>query len=647
MLTAIADKLNYNIDKNILEAFMPSATQEESMRKLCNMLGYDMKYYRSASGEVTISMADAYASSDKTIFNAFADNSVIIPIFTAIKNSDNDIAYVTTEQATLNATNLSVTVPVLEGSLVACENDNEDIINMSHLDDNNRYYLPETQIAENGIFITNVNDTDGVNASDFSVWKRVDNLNTQAEGTYCYKVGYDSKECLPYIQFPDDIGTLIEDGLYIYYIRTSGVNGNTSAKSLCVMEKPEAWSNYSSSDDSTNPYDDLDVDEDFVISNESATTGGSNTESLTGAYNSYKKTIGTFDTLVTCRDYMNKIYQLLESDDVTPLVSNIIVSDIRDDINKMYTLCTFDEFGIKYEDTPINSGNTSAISHFDLVVYPFKTVRGYNTAAEYQNSFSYTTENINEITTDLKDYKTISHRFVKPDSTDIVCIKNYLKLKAGITTTTKVNAAEQQIILAAIYTALYKNFNMRKIDFGEELPRDSILEVIENADTRIKNVALEEIKYFTRIELANGTEINMDGTTYGGDSGDHKNIDKVNYLILRNILAGKVELFNYDEDFATSYTEKPDSNTRYYPATTNDKAIKSIAGVFIPATTDNKTAPQSLTDNEVIEFRAPNFKTTKTFSSYINYFVRLNVSSTGGGAIPATFETLKTFMAST
>lgn len=62
--------------------------------------------------------------------------------------------------------------------------------------------------------------------------------------------------------------------------------------------------------------------------------------------------------------------------------------------------------------------------------------------------------------------------------------------------------------------------------------------------------------------------------------------------------------------------------------------------------TDNKTAPQTLTDNEVIEFRAPNFKTTKTFSAYINYFVRLNDSSADGGVIPATFETLKTFMIS-
>ena len=47
-LAGIADKLNYNIDKNTLEAFMPTAAQEDSMHKLCDMLGYSMKYHRSA-----------------------------------------------------------------------------------------------------------------------------------------------------------------------------------------------------------------------------------------------------------------------------------------------------------------------------------------------------------------------------------------------------------------------------------------------------------------------------------------------------------------------------------------------------------------------------------------------------------------------
>jgi hypothetical protein len=55
VLAGIADKLNYNIDKNILEAYMPTAAQMESMRKLCELVGYDVKYYQSAETKVRIS----------------------------------------------------------------------------------------------------------------------------------------------------------------------------------------------------------------------------------------------------------------------------------------------------------------------------------------------------------------------------------------------------------------------------------------------------------------------------------------------------------------------------------------------------------------------------------------------------------------
>ena len=55
VLTAVADKLNYNIDKNTLEAFMPSATQVESMRKLTEMMGYPMKHYIAATCDANIS----------------------------------------------------------------------------------------------------------------------------------------------------------------------------------------------------------------------------------------------------------------------------------------------------------------------------------------------------------------------------------------------------------------------------------------------------------------------------------------------------------------------------------------------------------------------------------------------------------------
>ena len=41
----IADHNNYNIDKNILEAFLPSATQDRSVRNITEMNGYVPRYY--------------------------------------------------------------------------------------------------------------------------------------------------------------------------------------------------------------------------------------------------------------------------------------------------------------------------------------------------------------------------------------------------------------------------------------------------------------------------------------------------------------------------------------------------------------------------------------------------------------------------
>ena len=92
-LTGIADKLNYNIDKNTLEAFMPSAAQEDSMRKLCEMLGYNIKYYRSAVTNATIKYHNTDPEDEE--YNAISAG-LVIPKFTVLVNN-NDISYFTTE----------------------------------------------------------------------------------------------------------------------------------------------------------------------------------------------------------------------------------------------------------------------------------------------------------------------------------------------------------------------------------------------------------------------------------------------------------------------------------------------------------------------------------------------------------------------
>ena len=52
----MTDKLNYNIDKNILELFPSSVTQYQNAREIFDQCGYTMRYYNSASVNVSFVM---------------------------------------------------------------------------------------------------------------------------------------------------------------------------------------------------------------------------------------------------------------------------------------------------------------------------------------------------------------------------------------------------------------------------------------------------------------------------------------------------------------------------------------------------------------------------------------------------------------
>lgn len=709
-LTGIADKLNYNIDKNTLEAFMPTAAQEESMRKLCDMLGYNVKYYRSAETTVNIKYYNSDPSDDEIEALQYG---LVIPKFTTITNSDQDINYFTTNQnpVYISTTTPSVTVSCMEGQIVKCESTTDNnVITANQISDSNRFYLPEHQIAENGIFVYNV----VANNEDGDIWEKVDNLNIQARGSRVFKFGYDSYEGRPYLEFPDDYSELINDGLFIYYARTSGANGNVSTRTLTQLELPSAtgWDKVSA--------------ESFSVENSFSATTGANIETIDQAYNNFKKTIGTFETLVTCRDYMNKIYTMTSDDTGKYLVSNALVADIRTDINRAVTICSCDDAGIFYKESSLvenakvldsteysntksvevidssesiderklstankpvfnakrnvsnscwflgsadglplaktsfidsvtstpgafnaeQDGNVvefqgfwwieqgafrfktvlpveeivsttstitktitntvtnhiessvetnNAIDHFDLVLYPFKSYNQIRNnvkdiQAVYDKSFEYTS-NASTIKRklDQSDIKTIAHNIISPRKHDIVSINNYLRLNAIIGTTSKITTEEGVLLIEKIKIALANAFNMRELDFGEEIPFDSILNVIENADTRISVVSLAEPALYTTFSVYEGDDgignpilreyaVASDWLTEeyadSSDRFEYTNANAAdtsnkythtfntteakkiyNRLAVRNILAGRIPLFKYNTTFKTSFSD--------------------------------------------------------------------------------------------
>ena len=260
---------------------------------------------------------------------------------------------------------------------------------------------------------------------------------------------------------------------------------------------------------------------------------------------------------------------------------------------------------------------------------------GLNNQLEYKNSFKYDDSNLGEIKQEIEDCKTMSHAFVNPKKTDLACIKNYYNLSAKITTNKKVNSLEQADILNNVYAAIYKNFNMRNIDFGEEIPYDNILKVIEEADSRINFVSLSDPDLTTKF-------CSVDRNEYGLDETAGKLY--FNKIALKNILAGRVPLFKYDESF------KPEYNEQQYPSWTEGTESKSYDTQYkhlhrLVSHYDVPIAelPVRLNENEVIQFRLPNLRTTKTYPAYVNYYLHIE-NSNSISAVAATMITLRQFL---
>lgn len=593
----VADKVNYQIDKNILERFISSCTQRESMVELTETLGYNMHYYRAAETEVVFS----YKLSDEL------KNDIIIPKHTIIENASK-IPYITVADSFIDKKSKSSDlVEVIQGKIQTINILGNEKVQLENLNNNNRLYFPELMVAENGIFISEgLSDT----------WLKVDNLNTLAYGTFAYKFGFDSKKNLPYIEFPDWIADIIGEGLKVDYVVTQGVAGNVAAKELNIIKK---WA-----DDSSVNTDDI------RVINLSASFSGSDPETLDESYLGFKKIIGTFDTLVTCRDYANAIYNMTSG--IDPLVSNVQVADRRTDINYACDVATFDPFlGTVIESVPMKAlGKNSEkegkdkITPFDLVLYPFRPITNTTVSAiqkgkgGYNDSFKFLEEyKTGAITSKLENsgeyLKTLSHTFKQPVAGDILSIQNNYELTATVNTRAKVNALEQADIISNIYSALAKEFNARKLNFGHEISFNELLNVMEAADARISSIMLQEPiqvpKIITRAETSSSySEVINDVAAGDADSEPFK------FIVAKNVLGGRVSLYEYDDDFEYSYDYGTIEKIPNVTKITTKCKIDAIAAE------DDYT----LKNNEVVQFLAPNLVTENIYTAGIYYHLELS-----------------------
>lgn len=117
-----------------------------------------MKYFQSGKTSASIKWVGGVNHTNKTLVDA-GDTELVnitLPRFTVLKNTGGDVVYSITESCVFGYNNRENFVDCIEGAVIPCTTDSGNIVTINLLDDNHRYYLPEAQVAENGIFIYNI-----------------------------------------------------------------------------------------------------------------------------------------------------------------------------------------------------------------------------------------------------------------------------------------------------------------------------------------------------------------------------------------------------------------------------------------------------------------------------------------------------------
>lgn len=554
LLALMADKNDFNIDKNILEAFPASVTQVGNARNLYSQLGYNMKWYQSATADVSFTVGvNALQEVDEegNLVGDKADESasVTLPKFqTMLTNDAGDIVYTLVEDVRLDQEHLTGSGHCIQGVVQSYKINDSEIITLDNLDSKNRLYFTESQIAENGIFIYDAASGENTAAD----WTRKEVLANQPSGSKVYSFGVLSNSNTCYIQFPTDIASLIGGGLKIKYLISDGAAGNVSMGGINQFYATTDLQVYSDLTSDTGRT--IKTDESFIVRNAESGSGGADPESLDEAFTNYMHTVGTFDTLVSCRDYENAIYSLTDPETGHYLISNSRVTDRTNDLNYTTHAVLMDETGTTVRNLLPRKDGEVGLSAFDISLYLLHNSSDISSDALYNSTFTQATSNTyTSVMRQLEEAKSIQHEYANPlQQGQMFMVKNFCSLNGNLITYYKVTPAGASEIEARVKQALREAFNARKVQWGQAIDFDDIVTVIQNADSRIKTVALNEPTYTPYLLLADGDGDYRGGIPVGDDAylkplGSSN--EKAIQIVAKMIEAGNAAYFNFNTDF--------------------------------------------------------------------------------------------------
>lgn len=589
-LAIFADKNNYNIDKNILERFPATLTQLRSAYNVYDDLGYTPDWYISATTPITITFNNT-SSTDKTNKTGSTDKTENPPVggnnlplrFKMVSDDKSSIVYTLLQDFVVNTGSTTThQIFAMEGKVNDLTVNGKSQLTSLNLDSQNKIYFTQTNIAQNGILISTYNDFSDVSYDEkqnilTGTWKRVDNLNQWPSGSYVYKLGVNSVTGSVYIQFPEDIGRLIGDGIYIKYLLSSGEQGNMGKGTISkFLNTFNSLGDYTVSDES------------FTLFNSQVVQNGRNPLDIEDMRKQFNKVVGVFDTLVTLRDYENYLYEY-QNNLGDHIVSNIRVSDRFHDLTDSITYKHLNSLGEIEDVTETLKGEgKDLMTPYNLKFYPLYPYSYSGDKKDFNRCFETSVNARSSLLDDCKaaveEVKCISHDIMKSSGTPIFIPYD---LEGQIFLQNQVSAVEAADILKKVNTQLYARLNPRELEWGKMLNYGDVVEAIKSADSRIQYVALNAIHY------------------------EDPTFTITPKVEIRNIEAGN-KAFTAYKDFAYYYNQ---SNFSYYPT---DAATK-ISSIETLVDLSNQTNKNKYTvgPNETFNILVPDYVTKTTYSNYL------------------------------
>lgn len=645
----VADKNNYNIDKNILETFPLSVTQMANARKLYDMLGYTMNWYKAADTKISFTYRGSALNPQAKVSATNEVSKITIPQWTMVTDDTSSVIYTLTKPVILNQQGVTVSGDALQGTLHDYEVNGVTDITLDNLDSDLRLFFTEKYVAENGIFITNKGHG---GSTSFEEWTKVDNLESAELNQKNYKFGVLPNSDTCYIQFPQDIGNLIENGLNIKYLITQGSGGNINANTLTTLYQTVVPSEFDAPEKTE--LNGISINDDITIQNVNSTTNGADPEDLDSAYTNYKKTVGTFETLVTLRDYENAIYRARDDFD-NPLVSNVVVSDRTCDLHRTTNVVQKTTAGTEYasivktqdhEIKGINSANNSEVSvivsepvmtAFDIGLYILDNVNTIENEYQYNKSFSVSND-LQDVHAEIEKRKCIKHEYIDTteDPLQTYLYKAFYKLQGKVTTTYKVTQVQAKEIEDKIRIALYKKYNARNVNFGEPINYDELLNTIQSADTRIKTVVLADPEYFLREMLPTDDVGTFKASRSPFETPRQGNqIPVLVEFLAKMILSGNVQLYNFNQDVTFSFGQTDITKYAGISSVTSSSTINTSDMQKNTATQDmSEVVGYTVDKNTNLQLYAPNLYTKTSYTTYVNYVLIDSTSADNSFSIP-------------